>query len=370
MSLLSQADKNKLYQEVRVSLGWPTRQLNELQDIVLDTIMVMAMEDYSSYVSNWFIEQKWGELQGLDIGQANFLKAFTEKTMDYEKSFAMAYGKQTGIGTLSPWELKKDYVTISANTQVYTIPANREVNEVMWYTPSVIGSGSSGMGSPLEWVAGVDGWYYGGQGAQAMLPTYAIILGAQDRLQKRKVLQSELSYKVVGGANGTKQLFLYPIPNSADEMKSQFGRHHEGSKVWYWYYDTNNVGRDECLEANEDIIHTVDEVPLNAWKWDKLNMIARTRMRRLLVAKTKIWLGNVRGTFSGELSSPDQQAKRMDYQMFLQQGEREEETVYNEIKESLEKLSYVKQIEDKAAVAENINKIFQYTPPQIAFILK
>jgi hypothetical protein len=369
--MIENADRLKLYNEVKVSLGYPIRPLNELQDIVLDTLITMVMEDYSSYVSNWLLEQKWGELQGLEIGEANFVNALTYKSLDYEKTFAMAYGKQTGIGTLSPWELKKDYVVVSANTQVYSIPANREVNEVMWYTPSVIGSGnSSGLGSPMEWFAGIDGWHYGGQGAQAMLPTYAIMLGAQDRLQKRKVMQSELSYKIVGGPNGTKKLFLYPIPNSKDEMPSQFGRHHEGSKVWYWYYDTNNVGRDECLEANEDIIHTPDEVPLQHWKWSKINLIGKTRIRRLLVAKAKVWLGNVRGTFSGDLASPDNNGKKMDYQMFHDQGQREEESVYNEIKESLDKFSYKQQIQDKAEVADNLNKIFSYTPPQTAFIIK
>jgi hypothetical protein len=369
MGVISKSEKEKLYRQVRTFLGYPARSLDEVVDTLLDTMLETAIEDYSSYVSNWLIEQKWGELQGLDTDQANFVNALTYKTLDFERNFAIAYGKQTGVGSLSPWELKKDFVEIKENTQIYSIPANREVNEVLWVTPSMVGTFGASFGDN-PWAAGAMGWMYNGQSAQALLPSFSMLLGAQDRLQKRKILQSELTYRITGGPNGTKNLHLYPLPGSADEISGRFGKHVDGAKVWYWYYDTNSLGRDKCLEENEDIVHTPDEVPLAHWNWDKMNNIAKTRIRRLTTAKTSLWLGKVRGMFSGDLVNPASAGTiKMDYQMFIEEGTTMEVKVYDELKESLDKLSNVKMMEDKASIAQNLNTVLQHQPPRTPFIM-
>jgi hypothetical protein len=372
MGAISEAEKNKLYKQVKTHLGFPARSLDELTDDVLGTMLEVAIEDYTSYVSNWLIEQKWGELQGLETEEANFISALTYKSLDFERSFAIAYGKQTGVGSLSPWELKKDFILTEEGVQTYTIPANREVNEVLWETPSLIGSaGHSFADSPFaaSFTAGAMGWSYGGSPAQAILPAFSMLLGAQDRMQKRKILQSELTYKITGGPNGTKILHLYPVPGSNDEISGKGGKHTAGTKVWYWYYDTNATGRDKCLEENEDIVHTPDEVPLAHWNWDKMNHIAKTRIRKLATAKTSLWIGKVRGMFSGDLATANNQGIKMDYQMYLDDGREMEQGFYDELKESLEKLTNVKMMEDKASIAQNLNTVLQYNPTHSPIIM-
>ena len=49
-------------------------------------------------------------------------------------SFTYAYSKIVGLQAGGPYQLKQDYVTLSANTQIYEIPAGREINEILWYT--------------------------------------------------------------------------------------------------------------------------------------------------------------------------------------------------------------------------------------------
>jgi hypothetical protein len=369
MSIISKEEKKDLYKKVKTGLGWPGRPMKELNESVLDTLYETVVEDYSSYVSNWLIEQKWGELQGLEIDQANFVQALTFKTLDFEKNYAIAFGKQTGMGSMSPWELKKDFVEIQSNQQIYQIPAGREINEVLWETPSQVMGGGFGMGDPIadQWTMAATGWLYGGMAAGAVLPSYSMLLGAQDRFQKKKILQSELTYKITAGPNGTKFLHLYPVPGSPSEMTGAHGKHFSGVKVWYWYYDTNSLGRDKCLEENEDIIHLPDEVPLQTWKWSKMNTISKTRIRRLLLAKASTYVGTVRGAFSGDLSSPNGSSLKMDYGMFLEKGEKEESKLYEELTQSLEKISNTKILEDKASQAENLNKILGYQPPMTQF---
>ena len=41
-----------------------------------------------------------------------------------------------GLQTRGPWELQKDYVLIEEDKQVYEIPAGREINEILWFTPN------------------------------------------------------------------------------------------------------------------------------------------------------------------------------------------------------------------------------------------
>jgi hypothetical protein len=359
-NLISNADKKQLYLQVKTLMGYPTRKYKELSDEALDTLFLMSLEEYQAHIQNWLVEQQWGTLQGTEVDGANFVYALTTKTLDWEYSFTHAYTKQIGIGGDGPWELKKDYITVSGNCQVYSIPAGREINEILWSTPPVVASGGFG---GAEWIPGQNGWQYQGLDAAAVLPAFGMILAAQDRLLKRRILMSELSYRITAGPKGTKLLHLYPLPGSHDEMPSRSGRHSEGTRVWYWYYDINNKGRKKCLEQNDDIIKLPDDVPLQSVKWDKVNTIARTRIRKLLYAKANTQVGTIRGQFSGEMSGMgESDTIKMDYQMYLDKGKETETALWEEVDKSLEKISNVKLMEDKASIAENLNRILKLQP--------
>ena len=363
----------KLYRQVRVSIGEPVRDYNDwVTDDIIDTYVEMAIEDYISYLDNWLIEQQWSSLEGLDISSSNFVEGFTTKSLDFEKSFAIAYGKQTGISTLGHWELKSDYVTISANTQVYTIPAGREINEVLWYTPSQIATNildPIGMGG--GWFGAPTGWYYGNVPAQAMLPSFSLILGTMDRLQKKKIIQSELSYRIAPGPNGTKKLFLYPIPGTREEIVGKYGKTIEGSKVWYFYYDTNDTGRDQCLEENDDIVKLPSDVPIRIKKWDNLNAPSKNKVRRLAVAYIKKYLATIWAKTSGKVKLPQRdEVLEIDYKYFADDYDKEKDLIFKELIEQLAAFTYAKIMESKASIGESLNKVLQFTPAQTGIIWK
>jgi hypothetical protein len=363
--------REQLFRQVKNALGFPARPLPELTDDVLETQLGVAIEDYTAIVYEWLISQQWGNLQGQDVNTTNFIQAFTNRTLDYVQQFTAAYGKQTGIGGMSPWELKKDYIETINGQQVYEIPAGREVNEVLWHTPPVLGGGAMGNPGSLPWLAQANGWLYGNQQAGAILPTYSTLLYAQDRLQRNRVNLSEHSYKITGGPNGTKHLHLYPIPGSTMEIPGPSGRHEAGSLVWYWYYDTNSQGRDKCLEANADIIHLPDEVPLQLFTWSKMNTISRVRVRKLLVRNAARYVMVVRGMFKGEMPSPtrDRPTITVDYQMIGKIADDTEVAVLKEIYDSLLKITSLTVLQQKAQEAEAINNTIRYQPPRLPFIM-
>jgi hypothetical protein len=370
MALISVAEKNKLFLKVKHELGFPLRPF-ELKDEMMDSYLEMAIEDYSSLVNNWMIHQQWIGLEGLDKETGDFLAAFTNKSNSYMESFTYAYSRQVGLGTNAPaspgWELKRDYIITSAHTQHYIIPAGREVNEVLWETPPQIDGGLVDPFALNAWSAGMMGMSYLGRPALYVQPTFSTLLSAQDRRMKQRVLQSILTYRITGLETGEKMLHLYPAPNDRHEIASTWGKHHSGRKVWYWYYDTLNKDREKCLQQNEDVVRLPSDPPVEILKWEKINDPARQQIRNLLIAKVKMVIGGIRGFYTGELGVAEKQLT-MDYRHLLDEGTKLKDETEKVILDQLEKLSQDNLVEERARIAENVNKERGYQPPMYPII--
>jgi hypothetical protein len=369
MALISTVDRNKLYTHIKHEFGYPQRPF-EIKDEQMDSFLEMSIEDYSSYVNDWLIQQQWVSLQGLDVEKSDFLTAYTSKENTFMKSFTFAYSKQVGLGTNAPagarWELKRDYIVTSANTQHYIIPAGREVNEVLWETPPSIDGGLVDPFAVSNWSSGGMGWSYMGRPASYVQPTYSLLLAAQDRRQKSRILQSELTYKITGLADGSKLLHLYPVPGSRNEIRGRWGKHYQGRKVWYWYYD-NNGERDKCLEENSDIVRLPSDAPINVLKWENVNDVARQQIRELLLSKVMIVTARIRGFYSGEVGSANKQLV-LDYRQLGDYGDKLREETRVKIFDALDKISLVQLTTDRATIAENVNKERGYQPPMYPIV--
>jgi hypothetical protein len=373
MLFKSDEEKQKIYKQIRTSIGEPVRDYTDMvTDDVIDTIIETAHEDYMSYVNNWLINQQWSSLDGLSLTESDFIEGFTTKTIDFELSFARAYSKQLGISTNGTWELKSDYITVSANTQRYLIPSGREINEVLWYTPAQIATNIlDPIGMNGGWFGAPSGWYYGNTPAQAMLPSFSLLLSTMDRMQKKKIIQSELSYRIVGGPNNQKWLFLYPIPGSRDEITGTQGKTLDGAKVWYFYYDTNQNGRDKCLEENSDVIKLPTDVPLAIKSWNTLNDNSKNKIRRLSSSYVKNYLATIFAKTSGKVILPDNSKTiDIDYRFFLEEYNKEKDTIFTELKQELLEFTYDRIMEKKASIARNVNEVLKFTTPKTFFISK
>jgi hypothetical protein len=364
MALISTVDRNKLLKQVKYELGYPIRKF-ELTEEMLDAYLEMAIEDYSAYVNEWLIEQQWVGLQGVEIEGTDFFNAFTTKTNDFMKSFTFAYSKQVGLGTNAPaaagWELKRDFIVTSAQTQHYIIPAGREVNEVLWETPASIDQGLVDPFALSNWQAGSFGWSYLGRPAMYIQPTFSTLLASQDRRTKERILQSELTYRITGMESGEKLLHLYPIPGTRAEIRGRWGKHYDGRKVWYFYYDTTE--REKCIADNKDVVKLPSDVPLDIIDFSDLNAVARQQVRDLLIARTKINIGGIRGFFTGEVGATEKQLT-MDYRHLLDEGQTLKTETKDKIFDTLNKISLVQLAQDRATIAEAVNRERGYQPPQ------
>ena len=376
--VLSEDVKN-LFRLVRTTLGSPIRKV-QLEDEQLCDLLDVAIGDYSEKVQNWILETQWLNIQNKNTFQfqnANELAyAMTVRTMDWSRDYSYWFSREVGLQQRGNYELKKDFFQVERGKQVYVIPAGREINKVMYVTPSTtkaalygnLGTLDTGIGGGFGQYGnmgngmGITGFYVGS--------AYDTALMSVDLKYKNSLLRGDLAYKVTAGPDGTHLVHLMSVPGSPNMVggiaaDDTWGwNRYANCYVWYTYYDVSgsDEAADQCmLENKDDVIITPDQVPLDKMRYELMNNPTQQIVRRLLVAEAKILLGIIRGTFSGAVKIPEAEAQ-MDYAMLLEQGKAEKETVLNELKERLDRMTPWNLMEKQATMNEQLIKVLKNKP--------
>lgn len=353
-TIITNQEKNKLYTQVYHLLGMPVRSI-PLTEEQMDTFLELSISEYEEQVNNWLIESQWSSLVGINVDEVSLTRAFTTRSLDYETQFTYAYSKIVGLQAGGDSILKKDFIELSGNTQVYQIPAGREINELLWFTrselnDSIIDPYLMGFGG------GVNGGYaqIGSSGSYFVTPAFDILLRMGDRSLKNRLIGSDLTYRITAGPGGTKFIHLMNVPGG----KFDFGSVRT-CKVWYWYYDTTDMDRDECLEKNKDIVRLPSDIDTEELTWSKLNKPTQNWVRKYLIAFAKESLGKIFGRYSGDLKVPDASVK-LNYESLETEAKDEKLKLNEELLQRLERLRPDKMLERKANEAENLNKALRY----------
>jgi hypothetical protein len=358
-TIISQPEKEKLYTQVFHLLGMPVRGI-ELTEEQMDTFIELSLSEYEQYVSDWLIESQWSALAGLDVDTQSLTRAFTTRSLDYETQYSHSYSKIVGLQAGGDSELKKDYIELVAGQQLYTIPAGREINELLWFsrselTDSIIDPFLGGFGG-LGGIAGSGGFaQMANGGSYFMMPAFDLLLRMQDRSIKNRIIGGDLTYRITAGPDGTKIVHLYNVPGG----RFDFQNIKRNYRVWYWYYET--MDRDTCLDKNKDIVKLPSDVETEQLTWDALNKPAQNWVRKYLIAFAKEGLARIWGKFSGDLQVPDSQVK-LDYSSLLTEAKDEKMKLVEELMQRLERLRPEKILERKGNEAENLNKALKYRP--------
>lgn len=373
-------DVKALFRTTRTLLGSPVR-LVQLEDEQLCDLLDVAIGDYSEKVQNWVIETQWLNVQNKNTFQfqnANELAyAMTVRTMDWSRDFSYWFSREVGLQQRGSYELKKDFFQVEKGKQVYVIPAGREINRVMYITPSTTkaalygnwGTLDTGIGGGFGQLANVG--YMGGMTGFYIGNVYDTILMASDLKYKNSLLRGDLAYQVTAGPEGTHLVHLLSVPGSPNMVggiaaDDTWGWNKYAScYVWYTYYDVAGGSEDDIeqcrLENKDDIIITPDQVPLDKMRYELMNNPSQQIIRRLLVAEAKILLGIIRGTYSGAVKIPEAEMQ-MDYNMLLEQGKSEKETVLNELKERLERMTPWNLMEKQSNMNDQLIKVLKNKP--------
>lgn len=384
---MSQYEQTKIFQRIRLFLGEPVMQV-ELTDEQLEICMCIAIEEYSSKVNQWVMENRLGEMLGLP-SDVDFTLKYVSNSLYFEKSFSNAYAEQAGIGVNGTRELKTAAITLTAGTQDYTIPADREVNEVLWFTPSFINLFGLDPFNNNNIAFSEFGASFAGQTLYHVMPVFDTLLTAQAAELRNRVRGSEYSYLIKPGPDGTKILKLFPVPNSNNSNAgSNFGIGSAAvtpGTVFYYYYDrmgnygnplysgnTANPGftgyTSEEVTAGfqgNGLVSTPADAKLNFISYSQLNSVAQNWVKRYALALAKEILGiGIRGKFNGQLPIPGAELT-LNKDDLIQTGREDQERLVTELKEQLAELSYDKIMEKRAAIQEAINKSLGYGPSGI-----
>lgn len=372
---MSSEEKDKLFKQFYYLMGAPLREV-ELEEENLEAALTVAIEDYSSIVQNFLIESQWTSVYGANVNTTDMSFALSVRSLDFADKFTYAYSKIVGHQANGPWELKKDFIDIEAGRQVYQIPAGREINEVLWFTPSMTdaalfanyGGFDRGFGGGMAQMGNGNlsmGGYY-------IAPAYDTLLTAADLNLKNRMLRGDLTYKITAGPDGTRLLHLMSVPGSKISFAGSglMGGGMLGMakcRVWYHYYETTNENVDECRRLNPDIILLPNEVPLAKLDYTKFNEPTKVIIRQLFVAEAKRALAIVRGKYSGVIG-PQEAERKLDYEMLLTQAKEERDAVILELRERLDRLTPQKMLERMANESESLNKHLKFRP--LGFYLK
>jgi len=354
MSIINEPQRSKLYTRVKHLLGAPIRSI-EVEDEMMDSLLELSIQDYAQYVNDWLIESQWTSLYGMNLDEQSVTRAFTTRSLDWETQYTYSYSKIVGLQAGGDYVLKKDYITLVPNQQIYEIPAGRELNELLWFTRAELDAAFFDPGMGGVGLGGGAGFAQMGQTGNYMItPAFDILLRMQDINVKRRLIAGELTYRVTALPEGKKALHLYNVPGG----KFDFGNiEFNEYRVWYWYYETDD--REDCLSKNPDIVRLPSDIPIDEMKWDELNNPAQAWVRKWFVAYVKETLGRVRGKFSGNLKTPDSEVT-MDYDSLLTEAKDEKSKLMEELMARLERLRPDKMMEREANLAENLNKSLQY----------
>ena len=369
-----------LFHTVRTMLGAPIRSV-QLEDEQLCDLLEVAIGDYAEKVQNWVIETQWLNLQNqktIQFQNANDLAyAMTVRSMDWSRDYSYWFSREVGLQQRGNYELKKDFFQVEKGKQVYVIPKGREINRVMYVTPSTtkaalygnLGTLDTGIGGGFGQYGnmgngmGITGFYVGS--------AYDTALMAADLKYKNSLLRGDLAYQVTAGPEGTHLVHLMSVPGSPNMVggvaaDDTWGwNRYANCYVWYTYYDVSGAdadGVDQCrLENRDDVVITPDQVPMDKMRYELMNYPTQQIIRRLLVAESKVLLAHIRGTFSGKVSIPSSELS-MDYNTFLEQGKSEKETVLNELKERLDRMTPWNMMEKQSVMNDQLIKILKNKP--------
>ena len=346
-----------LFEGIRIYLGAPERSV-PISDKAMCVLLKQAVGDYAEVTQQFIIESNWLNLLGQKQGTLmqspqDLMYALTTRAMDWTQSYAQWCSKEVGLqarGTNPKYELKKDFIQIEAGKQVYVIPAGREVNRVMWITPSTTKAamfsqngglsyafnGGLGFGTQFGGAAGFNG-FYGCIGS-----AYDTALLSADLKYKNQFFMNDLAYKITLGPDGTHLLHLLSVPGPFNP--NTFGNMAVNDKgwnrfkdcyVWYDYYQTDGSEEEinECrLEHRDTLIISPSDVPLEAMQYELMNYPTQQTVRQLLIALCQIRLGNVFGRYNGQIKIPNAEAT-LNWQTLHDDGHKERDRVLGELKE-------------------------------------
>ena len=319
-----------------------------------------AIEEYSSYITQWAIRSNIANALGLDSA-TDFTQRWVAQNFEFAQSFAKAYSEQANVGGEVP--IYKDSFILEAGKQTYYFPPDIEINEILWQEPAAITRYLVDPNNNPAWVNFEFGWGYMGHSYMYIVPAHFTIQLANATKMRWKIWRGDYTYTIrpAGADSGRTDLpgdysgqthnavAIYPVPKEGAV----------GTRVWYFYkkkaemnlYSLQDLG---SVVNNPGTIQ-MDEIPYSAF-----NSSSQRWVKQYTYALCKEVLGNIRSKFS-EMPIPDATIT-MDGELLRSEGQEAQAKLKEHLFNELEAMSIGTLIEGQANSAEILNKQLSYNP--------
>lgn len=370
LSGISATEQAVLFERVRMKIGANVVKV-ELIDAQIKQCLVEAIEEYSTIINNWALENRMAEMLGLPTSY-DFTLKYVTNSLYFEESVTTPFSEAHGYSSPGGRELKKDVIYLTAGTQNYTIPIGRDVNDILWFTPSFLnpyGLDPSANIAYNEFGAAIQG-----HSLYTIMPVFDRVLSTQAAELRNLVVGSEYTYHLKNGPSGTQVLSLYPVPNNNSGVTSNSGVGYMGTPgcVYYEYYDASNVAgnpkysgttmnpyiESSGVTAGNGLVSGPSDAKLNYLSYDMLNTPSQTWVKKYMQALAKETLGYIRTKFSN-IPIPDAEVQ-LNGDALLANAARDMEILKKELLDLLDKLSYKNMMENRAAMQDAVNKSLGY----------
>lgn len=375
------SEKTRIFNRVKMLLGSPVVGV-ELRDEQLEQMVCHSIEEYSVHVTDWFLQNQLAEILGVP-SEIDLTLKYVANTQYFERSWASSIGEQIGLGANGNRELKTGAISLTANTQDYLIEANREVVEILWFTPSFINLFGLDPFANTNIAFSEFGASFAGHTLYHVMPVFDTIMTAQAAEMRNRVRGHEYSYSLHPGPDGTKRLRLYPVPRNTSTAGSSVGIGGGAGTpgtCYYRYYDrTAGEGNPEysgmtanpgysastSTEQGNGLVSSFADAGFYNLNYDQLNDKSKKWVLDYTFALAARTLGPmIRGKFDGQLPIPDAEL-RLNSNTLLDISNREMDRLYKKLEDELERLSFRKIMEDRASIQENLNKSQSFGPLDI-----
>jgi len=140
------------------------------------------------------------------------------------------------------------------------------------------------------------------------------------------------------------------------------------NKMWFEFYIRNNVWDiDSDKDDGTDGVSNMNTLPFENLPYANINAIGKQWIRRFALSLCKEMLGQVRSKF-GAIPIPGESVS-LNGSALISESQQEQEKLREELKTTLDELTYAKLAEKDAAIADSTTKIQQNMPYPVPVIV-
>ena len=151
------------------------------------------------------------------------------------------------------------------------------------------------------------------------------------------------------------RIFPRPVRAYPDKMSVEF---YVKSDVW----DLDSEKAD-----GTDGVNNMNTLPFENLPYNNINAIGKQWIRRFTLAVCKEMLGQVRSKF-GSIPIPGESVN-LNGSALITEGQNEQEKLREELKTTLDELTYAKLVEKDAALIDNTSKVQQNIPYPVPIVV-